>query len=120
MESKPLGPHAPQGSPGLLALGGHRKKGVGPCVPLGGGAWLGFPGCPPAGSVPTLMWEPAPTGGCDCVFLALSPDEESSQKFIPFVGVSTACWAVPCGRHVAPPARGPVDLKGCRSHSTLI
>lgn len=36
----------------------------------------------------------SPLSGADCVFPCLSPDEESSQKFIPFVGVSTTRAAV--------------------------
>lgn len=47
-----------------------------------------------------------PLREADCVFPCLSPDEESSQKFIPFVGVSTAQAASPC-----PPSCCPAALR---------
>lgn len=42
-----------------------------------------------------------PIREADCVFPCLSPDEESSQKFIPFVGVSTAPGSRLLARHPA-------------------
>ena len=71
------GPHAETHS-GFLQVGG----------PCGQGSRLA-----PAGGR-ALQRAAPPLREADCVFPCLSPDEESSQKFIPFVGVSTAQAAV--------------------------
>ena len=74
---------APQGSGPHVELQSAFLQAGGPCGQRSGSV---------GGRV--LQRAASPLSGSDCVFPCLSPDEESSQKFIPFVGVSTTRAAV--------------------------